>query len=323
MKVMTVLKNRFVSHSPVMLTHLITSLCNARCKTCDLWKKSSEYRTDLSKEDVFKLLEKAKKAGMVSYTVWGGEPLLRKDLPEILQFAKKKGFITTVITNGFFLKERCEEITPFTDLMIVSIDSNDSLHDKMRGVEGILKRAIDGIEKCKKTKTKVIMNSVISKLNLDKIEGLLELSKKLNVPIAFEPMDINPGYNEHLKTTNKELKTAFSRIIRYKKSGYKVINSIQYLQNFSKQKKYVCHAPKCYIAVSAHGKIESCVGTNSKCWGNIKETSFEEIFNSLDFKDFCKKMEMCNKCNVSCVIESSLMYSLNPWVIIDKIKNLY
>ncbi|MFQ6009814.1 MAG: radical SAM protein, partial [Candidatus Aenigmatarchaeota archaeon] len=172
----SILKSRFISHSPIMLTHLVTSLCNARCKTCDLWKKSSGHKNDMSKEDIFKMLEKARKAGMGGYTAWGGEPLLRKDLPEILRFAKKNKLITTVITNGFSLKERCDEIAPFTDYLIVSIDSNDELHDKMRGVKGIRKRAIDGIIACKKTRMKTVINSVISNLNMDRIDGLFELS---------------------------------------------------------------------------------------------------------------------------------------------------
>lgn len=275
----------------------------------------------MSKEDIFKMLEKARKAGMGGYTAWGGEPLLRKDLPEILRFAKKNKLITTVITNGFSLKERCDEIAPFTDYLIVSIDSNDELHDKMRGVKGIRKRAIDGIIACKKTRMKTVINSVISNLNMDRIDGLFELSRELDVPLTFEPMEpmeFDPGYNEQFKLTPDELREVFSKIIKYKKSGYKVVNSIQYLRNFSDRKQYVCHAPKFYVTVDAQGNITTCF----KGWGNIKEKSFEEIFRSAEFKEFGKKMEKCNKCNASCIIETSLAYSLNPLFLLDKIKFL-
>jgi len=321
MKVVDVLKSRFITHSPLIVTHLITSLCNARCKTCDIWKKSSEYKNDLLKEDIFYMLKKAREGGVIWYTAWGGEPLLRKDLPEILKFAKENNLITTVITNGFFLKDKYCEFAPFTDFLIVSIDSHDKLHDKMRGVDGILEKSIEGIKLLKKSKikTKIIINTVISKLNLDKIEGLCKLSKELDVTITFEPMEIFGKYNKHLRPTKKELKKAFSQIMKYKRLGYRIGNSFEYLQNFSNKKFYVCHAPKCFIHVDARGNIFSCL---NKKWGNIKETSFKEIFNSEQYKEFCKNAEKCKICDVSCVIESSLCYSLSPNFIWDKVKNI-
>jgi MoaA/NifB/PqqE/SkfB family radical SAM enzyme len=326
MIVTDILKSRFISHSPFILTHKITSLCNARCKTCDLWKSSSEYKNDLTKEDIFKMLEDARKAGMINYTVWGGEPLLRKELPEILTFAKKNGFITSIITNGFLLKDIYTELVGIVDYVIVSIDSNDELHDEMRGVEGILERAIDGIKLSKKAKIKIIINSVINKLNLDKVDGLCELSKELGVSIVFEPMNVLPEYNEHLKPTPQELKKAFSKIIKYKKMGYKIGNSIQYLKYFTEKKRYTCHMPKCYITIDTDGDIGSClqgVSTAWKKWGNVKEKSLKNLFESIEYKNFCKGMEKCNRCTFSCVIESSLAYSLNPFFLLDKMKNFF
>ncbi len=94
--------NRYVYRSPIALTHLVTSMCNARCKMCDLWKKSSEYKKDMTTDEIFQMLDKARKSRMVGYVAWGGEPLMRRDLPEILKYAQKKKITTTVITNGFF-----------------------------------------------------------------------------------------------------------------------------------------------------------------------------------------------------------------------------
>ncbi|MBI3190884.1 DUF3463 domain-containing protein [archaeon] len=307
----------------MVVTHLVTSMCNARCKTCNLWKKTREHKDDMTKEEIFRMLDKAKEARISGYVAWGGEPLLRKDLPEILHYAKNKKISTTVITNGYFLKDRCDEIARFTDFLIVSIDANDELHDEMRGVKGMRERAIEGIVayKNRKTDTKIIINCTVSKLNLGKIDGLIELSRDLGILIAFEPMEIIQGYNEHLQPDSEELRTAFSRIIKYKKSGYKIVNSVQYIKNFAVKKKYVCHAPKFYITVDAHGNIFSCEFRKNP-WGNIKEKSFKEIFSSDDFKRFCKQSEKCNLCNVSCVIESSLAYKLDPLFMLDKLKHL-
>lgn len=324
MKISNVLRSRFVSHTPIILSHRIISLCNCHCRTCDLWKKSSEVKYDLAKEEIFSLLKDAKDAGMIGYSVWGGEPLLHKDLPEILAFSKKMGLVNMLVTNGFLLKERHEEILPYTDFLTVSIDSNDSLHDKMRGMKGIRDRAIEGIRLCKKKrkKTKIIINTVINSLNYNKIEELLKLSHELGVIHAFEPIDTTEDYfkiSNIFMPTQDQLKEAFLKIIELKKKGYKVENSFDYLENFSHEKKYKCHFSKILMVVDAHGNTFSCTNNG---WGNVKDRRLKDIFDDDSFKMFCKRAEKCNKCSTSCVIESSFTYSLNPLFLLNTIKKL-
>lgn len=324
MKISNVLKSRFVSHTPIILSHRIISLCNCHCQTCDLWKKSSEAKYDLAKEEIFSLLKDAKDVGMIGYSVWGGEPLLHEDLPEILAFAKKMGLVNMLVTNGYLLKERHEEILSYTDFLTVSIDSNDDLHDKMRGMKGIRERAIEGIILCKKKgkKTKIIINTVINRFNYNKIEDLLNLSRELDVIHAFEPIDITEDHfkvSNTFMTTQEQLKEAFLKIIELKKKGYKVENSFDYLKNFSYDKKYKCHFPKILMVVDAHGNTFSCTDNG---WGNVKDRRLKDIFIGNDFKAFCKRAEKCNKCSVSCVIESSFTYSLNPLFLLNTIRKL-
>lgn len=324
MKIFNILKSRFINHTPLILTHQITSLCNSRCKLCDRWLRNKESKYDLAKEEIFNLIENAKKSGIIAYTAWSAETLLRKDLPEILKYAKQNKLMTSIYTNGYFLEKKYKEISQNLDLLFVSLDSNDKIHDEMRQVKGMRERAIKGIKKCKEeSNLKVIINSVISNRNLDKIDGLVKLSKELDISISFEPMHVDPLYNKQFQPTTEELKIAFLKIIQYKKSGYKIINSINYLNNFSIEKNFVCHYPKIFIDVDAHGNIFSCLNYKlKKNWGNIKEITFQEIFKSKDFKEFCNKREKCNNCNISGVIESSIGYSLNPLFLLEKIPYL-
>lgn len=312
MNTLTIIKSRFFSHSPFRLVHDITYRCNCRCKICERWKKSSDYKDDLSTEDIFKMLDDAKRAGIVMYVVEGGEPFFRKDISRILKHAKKLKMSTTIVTNGYYLRDRCKEIMPFIDSIVVSLDSNDELHDEMRGLKGLLNRATEGIKICKKNGIKIVINSVLCKLNMGKVDGLVKLSTKLEIPIVFQPMDVYRGYNEHLRLTNLELQRTFKKIVEYKKSGHKILNSYHYLEHIINNKKYVCHAPKCYTYVEPSGNIVSCCDIVDKTWGNVKNSSFKEIFEGKEFKNFCKEMERCNKCSINAVIESSLFYSLNP-----------
>jgi len=313
------IRSRFFTHTPYRLMHVVTSLCNARCIMCDQWKKSPEQINDLSLEEIIKMLENAKKAGIFIYTAWGGEPLLRKDLHLILKYAKKLNFITSIITNGYYLKKRCDELMPYIDSLVVSIDSNDDLHDKMRGINGIKDKAIEGIKICSKYKTKITINSVICKMNVDKIDGLVKLSDELSVPINFQPMDVFGEYNEKYRLTEEDFKKILTKILTYKKAGYNILNSYQYLNIAFKKNHFCCHAPKCIISVDANGNIIHFINALDKKWGNVKTDSFKDIFNSKEFKQFLKESEKCNKCRYSCVIEISLAYSLNPRYLIERI----
>ena len=311
MSIINLFKSRFITHSPFRLVHDITYQCNCKCIICERWKKSSTSKYQLSTIEIFMMLDDAKKAGLMTYVVEGGEPLCRHDLPDVLEYAKKLKYDTSVVTNGHLLKKRCNEILPFTDSIIISIDSNDELHDKMRGLPGLLNRALDGIRLCKNG-AKIIINSVLCKRNIDKIEGLVQLSDTLNIPIILQPMDIYSGYNEELLLTQKELQKSFAKIIDMKKNGYPILNSYRYLKTIRDKKKYDCHAPKCYTYVEPNGNIVSCCDIIDKVWGNVRNESFKDIFNTIEFKEFCKRHVGCNKCNINAVVEASLSFSLNP-----------
>lgn len=324
MKTLNILRSRFFSHTPLVLTHNVTYLCNCKCKTCDLWKKSEQYSNDLAKEQVFQLLDDARDAGMVAYVAWGGEPLMRRDLPELLERAKRNGLHTTVITNGYLLESRCEEIAPHVDLFIVSLDAADGcLHDEMRGLRGIWEKALAGIRKCRALNKKVMINSVISNLNPGRAEGLIRLAKELGVPIAFEPLNVYPGYNEHLRPDAGAVKAEFSAIAAQKRSGVAIVNSRQYLDmiasSYCARRGYVCQAPRVFIEVQPDGTIGKCTGGQ---WGNVKDVKLKGLFTGKEYVEFCQAAEKCDRCVVSCVIESSLAYSLDPLFLLEKARNL-
>jgi MoaA/NifB/PqqE/SkfB family radical SAM enzyme len=288
---------------------------------CERWKKSSMTDDELSTKDIIDMLRDAKKAGIKYYVVEGGEPLFRMDLPQILHHAKQIGLHTSIVTNGYHLAERCAEIAPVTDSLIVSLDANGELHDKMRGLPGLFQRALEGIRACQRNNIHLSINSVVCTENMGSIHGLIDLARTLSIPIHFQPMDIYKGYNEPLRPPNEQLQKIFQEIRRKKKEGYPIGNSYRYLEHVIRNDGYRCHAPKCYAYVVANGNIVSCCDIVDKLWGNIKETSFHEIFSSNAFGEFTKKMEPCNYCSIYAVHEASDLYSRNPVLLFKKLIN--
>ena len=118
---LSMVKSRFVTHTPFFLAHAITYGCNSRCKTCTCWQMSQRINRDLSTEAVFRLLDEAYDYGMRGYYLFGGEPTIRKDIGKVVDYAKAKGFVTTMNTNGSLLAEKAESLRNL-DFAFVSLD---------------------------------------------------------------------------------------------------------------------------------------------------------------------------------------------------------
>ncbi len=114
---------------------------------CPFWKRSSENLSTKKEKEILKQLYDS---GVCAVAFEGGEPLLRKDLPEILAYSRSLPLHTSIITNGTLLKSRVDEIAPFiSGILFVSLDGPEKTHDMIRGVDGCFKRAVEGINAAK------------------------------------------------------------------------------------------------------------------------------------------------------------------------------
>ncbi|MBN2488630.1 MAG: pyrroloquinoline quinone biosynthesis protein PqqE, partial [Methanosarcinaceae archaeon] len=77
-----------VRKRPLVMSHTVNSRCNMRCKFCEYWKEGGD---EMTREEIFRLLEDARSFGILIYNAWATEPLLRDDMPQILEHAKKLG----------------------------------------------------------------------------------------------------------------------------------------------------------------------------------------------------------------------------------------
>lgn len=302
-----------VKNRPLILSHEINSKCNLHCKFCPYWK---EDRGEMSREEIFSLLKEVKSLGIVLYNAWTVEPLLREDLPEILEHAHHLGMMTSLVTNGVLLKKRIGELSDL-DYLSVSVDGIESF-EELRGSK--LDEVLDGIKQAMDRGIPTAINCVISGKNLGEIEELIHLAQELGVWISFEPLheyeDIPQEVWEEIGVRDMDRygKTV-DRIIELKKEGAPIINSKTYLKiikNLSPDFK--CHANKIILHVSSDGKIESCRACRETL-GKI-EDGLDNVWKSS--KERREKIsEGCKGCLFFGYVESSLLYTLKPEVMIN------
>jgi len=105
---------------PFYASFKVTHKCSLKCEFCNVWL---EKTPDLKTEDVFKVIDNIVNSSIVVLSIEGGDPLVRKDLGDILQYAYKKPFTLFFTTNGHLLDKRpIKEYAKYIDYLHISID---------------------------------------------------------------------------------------------------------------------------------------------------------------------------------------------------------
>lgn len=286
---------------------------------------SGELRT----EEVCRLYRQAAEAGFLEVIIWGGEPLLRPDLGQILQTHRDTGLRTTVITNGSLLVERQEEILPHIDSLFISLDAASEAHDAIRSLPGLFDRIVRGIGliQDRYPRLKVMLLTVISRLNQGELEGLVAFARRWALPITFQAMnrwDYGP-YGElaelaQLVLRPEESRQAFAFLQSRKREGYPVVNSHSYLKALmGGANPYRCHYKKLVLRVEANGDVLDCAGPPG-ILGNVRLRSLPDLIRSPEYAAFLKRAEKCRRCVDAGVVESSLLWELRPGALLNALR---
>jgi MoaA/NifB/PqqE/SkfB family radical SAM enzyme len=312
------LKSKFLTHTPFFLAHAITYGCNSKCKTCTYWRMSKRTVEDLSTEAVFRLLDEAYDCGMRGYYLFGGEPTIRKDIGRVVDYAKAKGFVTTMNTNGSLLAEKAESLKNL-DFVFISLDYFDEYHDYIRGRQGSFKEVLKGIERIREFgNTKVTLVTTISSLNFDAIAPMAKLASDLKVGISYNSVEptVQSSFEEgrtelpfhDYGLTNTQLRLFYRKLLALKREGYPLMETAYVLKHFDEGRRWLCQFPKMFVYVSADKKIFSCTYDHTY---DLNIGSFEEYFSSFLFRSQVAKAEKCNICIRTCVRGYSYAYDLN------------
>jgi radical SAM protein with 4Fe4S-binding SPASM domain len=114
----------------------------------------------------------------------GGEPLVRKDLPQLAAYAVKKDMRAVISTNGTLITPQTARTLKDIGLSYVgiSLDGMETINDRFRGVKGSFRSAMEGIENCKKAGIKVGLRFTINRSNVGEIPEIFHLIEEMDIP---------------------------------------------------------------------------------------------------------------------------------------------
>ncbi len=175
---------QFSSDKRPVVVWNITRRCNLKCIHCYAHAKNNGFERELTLREGKHLIDDLAGFGVPVIMFSGGEPLVRKDLPELAAYAVKKGIRVVISTNGTLATPQIAK--SFKDIGLsyigISLDGMETVNDRFRGVRGAFVSALKGIENCKNAGIKVGLRFTIHKQNADQIPDIFKLLEDMDIP---------------------------------------------------------------------------------------------------------------------------------------------
>ncbi|MFY1112713.1 MAG: 12,18-didecarboxysiroheme deacetylase [Methanosarcinaceae archaeon] len=168
---------------PVVVWNM-TRRCNLKCVHCYAQAKDVEFKDELSTEEGKALIDDLAAFGSPVMLFSGGEPTMRKDLPELAAYAREKGMRAVISTNGTLIDKKLAKKLKEVGLSYVGIsfDGVRETNDKFRGVKGAFDAALEGLHNCQAEGIKVGLRFTINKQNVRDIPAIFDLLEEENIP---------------------------------------------------------------------------------------------------------------------------------------------
>ncbi len=303
---------------PKSLHASITDLCNLRCLHCDLWK-TRKGRKEATKEQWIKLIRQLGDwLGYYELHFAGGEPLIRRDLWEIISKANEYGVKTFVTTNATLIDARMSEEISQSGLhtLNVSLDTLDpERFNSLKGSKGAYDRVIKALQHLEpyRDRITIAIAAVIMRYNLYNIEELVEWAIERGYYIGFQALCWNFGTKFdprwHLKSPLwikdlEYLSQVIEWLIEEKKKTNFISNTVGQLRGFidyfrdpTPSKKIQCQVGESNMSFSPYGEVMLCFNTAPV--GNFIEQPIKEIWES----ERAQRMRLfTRRCRMHCAI---------------------
>jgi len=172
---------------PLSVHFDLTWRCNERCVHCYL---DHDDKGEVTTAEVKEILDQLASAGTFFLILSGGEPTMRKDFFEIVEYARRLMFAVKVKTNGILLGER--EAARLRELAIDSVQLSvyshrSEVHDGITKVPGSLRRTINAVRFLREQRLKVIIAGVMMRQNLGDYKEMQRMAQELGVSFQLDP----------------------------------------------------------------------------------------------------------------------------------------
>ena len=223
----TPLRERAAPRGPVVIWNLVRR-CNLACRHCYSISANIDFPGELSREEVFAVMDDLKACGVPALILSGGEPLLRSDLYDIAARAKNMGFYVSLSSNGTLIDETniARIAAVGFDYLGVSLDGIAETHDHFRRVPGAYQRSLRAIRLARDAGIKVGVRFTLTQENQHDLPGMLELIEREGIDKFYLSHlnyagrgNINRKTDAYLETSRRAMDLVFDTCWSYLQRG--------------------------------------------------------------------------------------------------------
>ena len=268
--------------------------CNAKCDMCYARDLLDAKRANMTVEQIKSIWDQAHELGAVHVNITGGEPLLRKDICEIVKALKPKSTLVSIVTNASLIDEEKIKALKKAGLsyLQISLDSVDAKkHDDLRKIPGLHEKTIRAVELCKKYGISCCFSSVVYHGGVEDFEKIVKLAKKYDIMVLMNYVGIVGGWK-----TEEELaltKDDFVRIHNLMKDP-----NVRFHTMYNFSGKLECPAGKEKLYITAYGDVMPCNKNQMKAYGNVLKEPLKDIWMRMyynpEFTSYCKDCKRFN-----------------------------
>lgn len=302
---------RLISH-PVLCNYYVTYRCNATCAFCDIWERPSPY---VQVENVAANLADLRKLGVKVVDFTGGEPLLHRQIDQLLHLAKQQKMITTLTTNTLLYPKWAEKIKGKVDMLHFSLDYADAhTHNQSRGV-ACFDFVMESIRIAKSLGERPDILMTVFEDNLDQIERIYHeialpnrLVLILNPAFDYNAVEAKSGLTPYqletlLQWGRKPLVYLNKAFVRLRQAGG------------NQREKPVCKAGSSTLVISPENELVLPCYHLGLASHPIDNRLFE-LYHSEPVQQAIRqegRHEACQGCVINCYMQPSFAVEMNQY----------
>lgn len=306
----TFAKARFLgARVPLVVSIVVTNRCNYSCGYCDRWDGRG---TRLTTHQMIAILDEMAAMGTRRVIFTGGEPLIRKDIFDLINRSKTHGFKVNVNSNGTLVPRFMDKLAHINGLTI-SIDGDRDVHDHVRG-EGAFDAAVAALRAAREyPHIKLRLTAVISRVSIGAEDALLDIARREGVEVFFQPGEHRRLGGDHglnpLAAPLGRYRETIDHLLREKAAGAPIANSesgLRFLRSWPDGAALPCAGGKLFCRLDYDGRVMIC--------GRMGE--YEESYSALDlgFREAFSRLHdaRCPTCWCASRVEVNQAFALRP-----------
>jgi radical SAM protein with 4Fe4S-binding SPASM domain len=296
---------------PLVISWNVTSRCNLKCTHCYMNAGEKEVKDELSTDAAKMLIHQIAEVSRPLLIFSGGEPLLRRDIFEIIQYGADRGLKIGMGSNGMLIDDDVAKKLKDAGMSTVAISLDSSIperHDEFRGVKGCWEHAVNAIKSLKKNGIQVQVNATVTKQNYNEVDDIMALAENLGVDNFHLFFLVPTGRGTSIKDITPRmyedmLTSTLSQVTKHK-LNVKPSCAPQFMRIAKEEgidmSRWVrgCVAGLYYCRIFPSGEVTPCPYMPINL-GNIRNRPFRDIwFNSNVFKALRDFDQLQGKCGI-------------------------